>query len=335
MSRILLPGLTQTIELQETAPAEAGPARNAPERLVHDLLLTLWTAQRFPEERFFSFEQVAGSQPDSLVGAVRAAGDSALSYALTIPLSGRLVAGAEVAGDGEIDFRIVIKKDGMEHEIAAERVQAGERPFWFGLPLDEWAGQDVTLTLATEALAGEPEALWLRPQILAYHDVWLLDELPPEATPQSYRFGEHVELIGYEISPANPVPGQPATVSLFWRAEAPTNAAPKVFVHVLNEAGEIVAQHDAQPVMNSYAADLWEPGQIVADMHPLIWPEDAGDYRIAVGLYDPATLERWPVHDEAGNRQPDDRLLIPLMPEQSGFPNGLAHLRLAALWGAR
>ena len=36
-------------------------------------------------------------------------------------------------------------------------------------------------------------------------------------------------------------------------------------MHVLNPAGEILAQHDAQPVLNTYPVSVWQPGTIIAD----------------------------------------------------------------------
>jgi hypothetical protein len=37
----------------------------------------------------------------------------------------------------------------------------------------------------------------------------------------------------------------------------------------------------------------------------------AGDYGIAVGVYDPVTMERLPVIDSAGRPQSDGRLVLP------------------------
>lgn len=311
-SQVRLPGLTRLVELEAVTPVDRGERDGATERLVNDLLLTLWTAQRLPEERFFHLESVPAELEDTSLGAVRAPGDSAIRYALTVPLASRLIAGAQIVGEGEGLIRIVIDAAGQEYEVAVERLRTSDQPIWFDIPLSEWAGEDVFLTLESEALEGEPEARWLRPQLLADQSAWLLDELPAGAAPLHYRFGEQVELVGYEIAPVNPAPGQPATITLYWQTDVTSVGDAKVFAHVLDAAGEIVAQHDALPVQNTYPLDSWQPGKIVADSHPFVWPNDAGDFSVAIGLYDPGTLERWPVSDEAGSRQPDDRLLIPL-----------------------
>jgi hypothetical protein len=315
--QVKLPLLTRPIEMQAGAQAESEESDGDAERLVNDLLSTLWTAQRLPEERFFSMESVTDEPAGSVLGTVRAPGDSAMRYALTVPLAARLVAGADVEGEGEALLRIVMDVRGEERELAVQRLQGTDQPVWFDVPLAEWAGQDVFLSLEAEALEGEPQVRWLRPQLLADHAAWLLDGLPPTATPLRYRFGEQVELVGYEFSPTDPVSGQPATVTLYWGSDAATDSNAKVFVHILDAAGEIMAQHDGLPVLNTYPLYSWQSGKIVADSHPLVWAEVDGDYSIAIGLYDPHTLERWPVWDEAGNRQPDDRLLLPFTPQEA------------------
>jgi hypothetical protein len=81
----------------------------------------------------------------------------------------------------------------------------------------------------------------------------------------------------------------------------------------LDRAGELAAQHDSQPVLNSYPLPNWQPGVLIADPHPLVWPDGASQqYRLSVGLYDPQTFARWPTMDAAGMRLPDDQLLLHL-----------------------
>ncbi len=316
--QVKLPLLTRPAELQAGAQMVSEGGNGGSERLVNDLLSTLWTAQRLPEERFFSLESVMDEAAGASIGAVRAPGNSAIRYPMVVPPAASVVAGAEVEGEGEgeVSLRIVIEDDGEKHEVAVQRLQEGDQPAWFNVSLAEWAGRDVFLTLEAEALQGESEVRWLRPQIVADHAAWLLDDLPVAAKPQPYRFGEQVQLLGYEITPADPAPGQPATVTLYWQVGATVDANAKVFVHILSATGDILAQHDAFPVQNTYPISSWQPGVIVADAHQLVWPDGADVGAIAVGLYDPDTLERWPAWI-AGDRQPDDRIVIPLTPQEA------------------
>jgi hypothetical protein len=58
----------------------------------------------------------------------------------------------------------------------------------------------------------------------------------------------------------------------------------------------------------------WQPGTIIADRRELLLPADAAmdSSTLAVGLYDPISLERWPVTDIDGVAQPDGRAIFSL-----------------------
>jgi len=51
-----------------------------------------------------------------------------------------------------------------------------------------------------------------------------------------------------------------------------------------------------------YPTSFWEPGETLTDTHHIHVPPGVapGAYRIAVGLYDPATGRRLPVVNESG-----------------------------------
>jgi hypothetical protein len=65
--------------------------------------------------------------------------------------------------------------------------------------------------------------------------------------------------------------------------------------------GRAVAQADGPPAGGAQPSSGWVAGEIVIDPRTLALPADLppGDYRIRVGFYDPATLER------AGADRPD------------------------------
>jgi hypothetical protein len=105
---------------------------------------------------------------------------------------------------------------------------------------------------------------------------------------------------------------------LYWRLirrdVALQRLYPSIFVHLLDEEGQIQAQHDAPPLGGAFPVADWQPGTIIADRHELVLPSQAvlDGSALAVGLYDPNSLERWPVTDGAGTSQPDGRALLPL-----------------------
>lgn len=305
--RFLLP------QPRPTTSLAAGPplpllANSDGYRIVNDMTAVLWTASREPEARFVSTEVVAG------LPAVRVPADSRLGYALDVPLNGRFHTAVAAQGEGQLRFSVLF--DGVllaEEVVTAVPAPEAATVTWLEIDLTGLAGHSGTLTLATDPENGTPAGLWLMPQLLSLTD-WLLPSLPDTAVPANEtRFGTAVALAGYMIEPDVPQPGQPATITLYWRVRQTSPTAATVFVHVLNSDGELVAQHDSQPVLNSYPVTNWQPGVLIADPHPLVWPDNKGQpYQLGLGMYDPQTFARWPVLDAVGNRLPDDRLLLPL-----------------------
>ena len=124
-------------------------------------------------------------------------------------------------------------------------------------------------------------------------------------SPLSILLGEQVRLLGAS-SEAPIAPGEPLTVTLVWQAAAPPQGAYTVFVHLMDDAGKIVAQSDAQPAAG-YATDRWLPGEVVIDTHTLQSPS-SGRYRLLVGMYDPVSGQRLPAQDEAGQPLPEQAI---------------------------
>ena len=118
----------------------------------------------------------------------------------------------------------------------------------------------------------------------------------PPATTLDAAWQDGMHLIGYDELPAALQPGDTLNLRLVWRADAPPAVNYTVFVHMLNEAGAIVAQHDRAPENGFYPTSQWDAGESVADVYLLTLPDvlASGVYRLVVGLYDPATGQRLP-----------------------------------------
>ncbi len=99
--------------------------------------------------------------------------------------------------------------------------------------------------------------------------------------------GDALALQAVEINPAVPEPGRPLEITLYWRPLRPLEANCTSFVHLLDSAGEKIAQHDAPPGGVYYPTSLWQPGEILRDRHLLNLPSSlpAGPYALRVGLY--------------------------------------------------
>jgi 4-amino-4-deoxy-L-arabinose transferase-like glycosyltransferase len=124
--------------------------------------------------------------------------------------------------------------------------------------------------------------------------------------------GREIELLGYDLAAGEYRAGEAIPLRLYWRARGPVAGDYKVFVHLVGEGEQIWGQQDSVPAGWRRPTTGWEAGEVVVDEYSLpIQPEaPAGRYAIFVGMYDPATMQRLPLEDEAGHRLPDDRLLL-------------------------
>ncbi len=92
---------------------------------------------------------------------------------------------------------------------------------------------------------------------------------------------------------------------------APISQNYTVFVQVLDSSDRIVGQVDAWPLQGTFPTSQWTPGQIVSDPYVIALSPDLppGPYRLQVGWYLLATLERLPVLDADG-APVDNRYLV-------------------------
>lgn len=141
----------------------------------------------------------------------------------------------------------------------------------------------------------------------------LSTELPAVATPVQATFGDDpfAVLAGYDLSAETAVAGDTLSLTLVWRTETPLNQNLIVFVHLADEAENLVGQGDGIPVNGLRLTDSWRQGEVLVDTHQItIGPATAvGRYKLWVGFYDPETNERLPVRLN-GDGQPDGRLLL-------------------------
>ncbi len=112
-----------------------------------------------------------------------------------------------------------------------------------------------------------------------------------------------LRLLGYTAN------SDTAGLTLYWQSLQPADKNYSVFVHLLDENGKLLGQHDGEPGNGRLPTSMWLPGEILADSHPLTLP-GSGPYTLAVGVYDWQTGQRLPVTDAAERRLPDDQALI-------------------------
>ncbi|HNS01090.1 MAG TPA: glycosyltransferase family 39 protein [Anaerolineae bacterium] len=104
--------------------------------------------------------------------------------------------------------------------------------------------------------------------------------------------GEQIRLNGYALSSQEVTSGDVLQLQLNWQAERQPDADYTVFVQLLDPRDQVVAQRDAPP--GDSPTSQWQPGVEVIDRHGVLVPHGAapGDYRLILGMYDPATGER-------------------------------------------
>ncbi|MBI5878258.1 MAG: glycosyltransferase family 39 protein [Chloroflexi bacterium] len=121
------------------------------------------------------------------------------------------------------------------------------------------------------------------------------------------RWGDRITLRGAS-QPDGPVAaGEIMPLTLFWTAEQAVGARYKVFVHLLDPRGFVVAQRDSEPVGGSRPTTSWVAGETIADPYGLFIPPGTAPlaYPIEIGLYDPESGRRLRLSNG------DDRLLLP------------------------
>jgi hypothetical protein len=112
-------------------------------------------------------------------------------------------------------------------------------------------------------------------------------------------------LNGYDLSSTTIHPGETLSVTLHWQAIQPPSTSLHVFVHLLDEEGQLIAQHDGPPRLGLYPTWAWTSQETIVDVHPVQIPAAVeGVIRVSVGLYSPASLERISVTDSAGASYP-------------------------------
>jgi len=139
-------------------------------------------------------------------------------------------------------------------------------------------------------VGGQPfGSLWV-----AYYETW-----PPfhgfAFTPLRADFEGKIELRGVHLRPPR-WPGDLLGVTLAWARVGPVPRSPRMFVHVLDSAGHLVAQRDGPLPNDLVPISSWPPDHAFPVFIRVILPRDLhGFYRIRVGLYDPVSGARWPV----------------------------------------
>jgi 4-amino-4-deoxy-L-arabinose transferase-like glycosyltransferase len=110
-------------------------------------------------------------------------------------------------------------------------------------------------------------------------------------------FGDTARLLGVDI-PQHPVSaGSGVSLTLYWQAIATAGQNRKVFLHLTDDQGNIIAQKDQVPGNGKFPLTGWVPGEYITDEYILSLPPDTptGTYLLRIGLYNTNDGSRLPV----------------------------------------
>lgn len=126
------------------------------------------------------------------------------------------------------------------------------------------------------------------------------DALPGQP-PLAY-FGDFITLWGADSQVEEGL----LKLALRWEIIHPEAGAPTIFVHIVDEAGQVAAQADGDPLMGLYPFSFIAEWTLLEDVHLAELP-GPGPYTVYVGVWDPASGERLPVR---GGDFPDGRVPV-------------------------
>lgn len=148
-------------------------------------------------------------------------------------------------------------------------------------------------------------------------------------TSQPAQFADGMHLDGYRLgdgktAPVVLQPGKKLPLMLVWHANHPPAMAYTVFVHLVGPDGVLHGQWDNPPVRGTYPTTEWAAGETVFDQYLIPLKEDAplGEYRLLIGLYDPASGQRLAVLDDQGQAVGDAVQLSQSVVVQQGNQSG-------------
>jgi len=104
-------------------------------------------------------------------------------------------------------------------------------------------------------------------------------------------FDPGIRLFGYSLAVDSIAVGNPVEVTLHWEALSHIKDSYTVFVHLVDEKGDIIGQDDSIPRCGNCPTSVWPPGELIVDVHrfSVTHPGAGGPYRLLVGLYDLST----------------------------------------------
>jgi hypothetical protein len=185
---------------------------------------------------------------------------------------------------------------------------------WYDLPVvDPVPTGEMTLTVNLLDESGQP--VLARP--IGVTKIWVQSREPCFEIPEHFKnlqtvsLGDRVTFLGYDVA-SSVRAGEKLALTVYWQAQREMEESYKVFVHLYDQEGNIVAQQDRVPGLGARPTTTWEKGEIVGDriLVPIDSAAPVGEYQLAIGLYDEETGGRLAAYTPDGTRLENDRVLL-------------------------
>jgi hypothetical protein len=126
--------------------------------------------------------------------------------------------------------------------------------------------------------------------------------------PVNYGWNDVVRLVGYELTPGHPRPGDSLQLTLYWQNLTDQPLTHDIFIHVIDSQGHGVGQVDNVMLSDGHR---WRVGQLTPTQHTIRPGDqlDPGAYLIRLGLFNTRTGDRLGVVAADGVSLGDEVLL--------------------------
>ncbi len=133
-----------------------------------------------------------------------------------------------------------------------------------------------------------------------------LAALPDSAQPVYARYGDFVELVGYDTPDTRYAPSDQLPVTLYWRVLRQTDRDYSLYVHLLDDEGQVAGRVDTFPLGGRLRTSAWQTGVLYADRYVIPFDElrtgreNRFALRLQVHWWDYAARKSVPIADADG-----------------------------------
>lgn len=129
--------------------------------------------------------------------------------------------------------------------------------------------------------------------------------------PAAFNFGNKLLLRGYDLPPQPARPGGLLPVTVYWESLAPMDVRYRGFVHLVGPDGARWGQHDDDPACRLLTTEMRAGQQSSRQFRLPVDPATPpGVYNLVFGLYQPDTLARLQIRDDATGQAIGDSLIL-------------------------